>query len=178
MGRYLADFGPYQGAEFTVLVQGGVLAVDIPGQMVFTLNEPDEEGWRSFTLTDLIAVFFQEGASGEVEAMRLAQTYVFPKQPSPLEALEDIPDSIRPLLGVYELPAGQGVLTVTWESGTLTVTDPRSMVTPLAETDESGGWETDEHPPKHISFTRDTEGNIEAMKLIEIVDLPRVGPGA
>ncbi len=31
VGRYRADFGPHQGAEFTVLVQGNALAVDIPG---------------------------------------------------------------------------------------------------------------------------------------------------
>ncbi|MCK5653302.1 MAG: beta-lactamase family protein [Gemmatimonadetes bacterium] len=177
LGLYRADFGPYQGAEFTVLVQGGALAVDIPGQMVFTLEEPDEEGWRSFTLTDLIAVSFQEGASGEVEALWLAQTSVFPKQSSPQGALEAVPDSIRPLLGDYELPAGQGVLSLTWEDGAFTVTDPAGRVTPLAETDAPGAWETDEHPPKRVSFTLDTEGNAVAIRWIEIVDLPRVGPG-
>jgi len=173
VGGYRADFGPHKGAEFTVLVQAGVLAVDIPGQMVFSLTEPDEEGWRSFTLTDLIAVSFQEGIPGEVKGMRLAQTSVFPKRSSPVGGMEAVPNPIRPLLGDYELPAGQGVLTVTWEEGTLTVTDPRGISTPLANTDKPGVWETDERQPKRFTFSADPSGKVTTMTLREIVILPR-----
>jgi len=175
VGRYRAGFGPHQGAEFTVLVQAGALAVDIPGQMVFTLTDPDEEGWRSFTLTDLIAVSFQEGASGEVEAMRLAQTSVFPRLSSPVGSMEAVPDSLRPLLGDYQLPAAQGVLTVNWEEGVLAVTDPGGMLTPLAETDKPGVWETDERQPKRITFSTNPAGEVTAIALREIVILPRGG---
>ncbi len=149
--------------------------MDIPGQSVFTLNEPDEEGWRSFTLTDLIAVNFQESASGEVDAMRLAQTSDFPRLPSPVGAMEAVPDSLRPLLGDYQLPGSQGVLTLSWTEGALTVTDPRGMLTPLAETDRPGVWETDERLPKTIYFSTDPSGKVTAMALREVVVLPRAG---
>jgi len=175
VGRYRADFAPHQGAEFTVLVQGDALAVDIPGQMAFTLNEPDEEGWRSFALTDLVAVLFQEGASGEVETMRLAQTSVFPKQLSVPEIDSPAPDSLRPMLGDYQLPGGQGVLTLSWEEGVLTVTDPGGRVTPLAKTGTPGAWETNERQPKGFTFIVDPSGGITGMALREVVILPKMG---
>ena len=91
---------------------------------------------------------------------------------------ETVPDSIRPLLGNYELPTGQGALTLTWEDKAITVTDPAGRVTPLTEASTPGTWVTDERQPKRITFTLDAEGNAAAMKLTEIVDLPRLGPGA
>ncbi len=173
VGRYSANFGPHQGTEFTVLVQGNALAVDIPGQMVFTLNEPDEKGWRSFTLTDLVAVSFRQGASGEVEAMRLARTSVFPKQRSSPGMDSPAPDSLQSILGDYQLPGGQGVLTLTWEDGTLTLRYPGGRVASLAATGTPEVWETDERQPKRITFSTDPSGEVTAMSLREIVILPR-----
>ncbi len=141
--------------------------------MVFTLNEPDEKGWRSFTLTDLVAVSFQQGASGEVEAMRLAQTSVFPKQRASPGMDSPAPDSLQPILGDYQLPGGQGVLTLTWEKGTLALRYPGGRVASLAATGTPGAWETDEQHPKRITFSTDPAGQVTAMALREIVILPR-----
>jgi len=175
VGRYRADFGSHKGVEFTVLFQGDSLAVDIPGQTVFALNDADDEGWRSFKLAGFIAVSFQESPSGKVEAMRLAQTSVFPKKSVPVQAFEAGPGAVRPFLGAYILPAGQGVLTVTWKEGTLRVIDPAGKVIRLTETSAPGIWESDEKPPTEISFITDSSGRISAMTLREIVVLPRTG---
>ena len=42
IGKYIGNFGQFRNAEFTVLVKNDRLAVDIPGQTVVELNEPDE----------------------------------------------------------------------------------------------------------------------------------------
>ncbi|MHC5004740.1 MAG: serine hydrolase domain-containing protein, partial [Planctomycetota bacterium] len=44
LGTYVANYGHFRNAEFTVLARGETLAVDVPGQLVFTLRPPDDEG--------------------------------------------------------------------------------------------------------------------------------------
>jgi len=83
LGTYLANFGQFQNAEFKVLVQNGNLAVDVPGQLVFELKEPDAEGKRYFVLTAEIAVSFDRGEDRVVTGMKLYQagmTFELPKK--------------------------------------------------------------------------------------------------
>jgi CubicO group peptidase (beta-lactamase class C family) len=178
LGRYRADFDSHEGTDFTVLVQGDRLAVDIPGQMVFLLDEPDRDRWRSFTLTDQIAVLFRENAAGKVEGMRLAQTSSFPKQSSPDSPPETVPEPLLPLLGTYRLVPHRVLLEITWADGVLSMTDPAGEVTPLAESGTPRTWMTVEHLPRPISFLLDPDGtpdgDVVAMELTEIVDLPKV----
>jgi hypothetical protein len=171
IGRYRADFGAYQNAEFTVVRRGDALAVDIPGQMAFILDGPDEDGWRTFSLTKLVAVSFQKNASGEVEAMRLAQTTVLPRRG---DSLHVAPDRVRAWIGGYELPAGQGVLSIRWKDEGLVLEDPSGREIPLAEVDSPGVWETTDSPPKRISFDLDPVGTVLSMRLTEVVRLPRI----
>ena len=175
LGRYQADSGPQQGTEFTVLFQDGALAVDIPGQTVFALNEPDEGGWRSFVLTDQVAVRFEEDPSGRVEAMELAQSSVFPRGAASTEAPADTPEDLIPLLGEYLLPGGQGVLEVCFEAEALSVRDPNGRIIPLSAGEAPGVWLTQDTPPKPFTFPADPQGRIVAMTLREVVVLQRVG---
>jgi len=174
LGRYQADSGPQQGTEFTVLFQDGALAVDIPGQTVFALNEPDEGGWRSFVLTDQVSVRFQEDPSGRVEAMELAQTSVFPRGAASNEPPAGTPEDLIPLLGEYLLPGGQGVLEVYFEAETLSVRDPNGRIIPLSAGEAPGVWLTDDTPPKPITFPTDPQGRTMAMTLREVMVLPKV----
>jgi hypothetical protein len=71
LGSYTANFGPFRNTEFTVTVQNGRLAVDIPNQLVFELEEPDAEGLRRFRIMPQIAVSFNLGDGGNVTSMSL-----------------------------------------------------------------------------------------------------------
>jgi hypothetical protein len=154
---------------------GNQLAVDIPGQTVFALDEPNEEGWRTFTLTDQVAVRFTEDPSGRAEGMQMSQTSVFPKRPGgPADFHESTPIPVRPLVGAYVLPAGQGVLTLKWEEGDLILEDPVGRVTPIVETTTPGIWKTGESPERRLAFALDSDGTVVAMELTEVVELPRV----
>lgn len=76
VGKYVANFGAFQNAEFTVLVQNDRLALDIPGQRIFELRAPDEEGKRFFVLTDQVAVRFRQEGDEPATAMDLFQAGV------------------------------------------------------------------------------------------------------
>ncbi|MEM7383422.1 MAG: serine hydrolase domain-containing protein [Verrucomicrobiota bacterium] len=82
LGHYEANFGPFKDDRFEVLIHNGRLAVDVPGQTIYELKEPDESGKRFFAATSEIAVSFDEGPDGTVTGMKLyqgGQTYEAPK---------------------------------------------------------------------------------------------------
>ncbi|MCZ6834812.1 MAG: serine hydrolase, partial [Planctomycetota bacterium] len=44
LGEYVANFASFKDDRFNVLVQNDKLAVDVPGQMIYELYPPDEQG--------------------------------------------------------------------------------------------------------------------------------------
>ncbi len=68
LGIYTPDEGSLAGREIEVLVYNGELAVDVPGQMVFALTEPDEDGWRAFQLDASVRLRFLPEPDGSVAA--------------------------------------------------------------------------------------------------------------
>jgi outer membrane protein assembly factor BamB len=71
LGAFVADFEPHNGAHFKVVVDDGSVALDIPGQQVFALHEPDDEGKWRFRQFDAVYVTFIENDKGEIVAIRL-----------------------------------------------------------------------------------------------------------
>lgn len=73
----LAEAQEYLGAyrlgdpelTVTVVVQNNRLAIDHPGQMVYELTPPDEEGWSAFRAIDGIRVRFERDDEGNVVSM-------------------------------------------------------------------------------------------------------------
>lgn len=62
LGRYTLDEA---GVTLTVQIARNRLAVDVPGEMLYELRPPDEEGWWDFRVTDAIRLRF-EAADGTV----------------------------------------------------------------------------------------------------------------
>jgi len=59
-------------------MQNDRLAVDVPGQRIYELKDPDTEGKWYFVLTDQIGVSFDRNDSNQVNGMRLYQAgYTF-----------------------------------------------------------------------------------------------------
>jgi len=71
VGEYIANFGQFKATVFTVLVQNDRLAVDVPGQQVFELKEPDEEGKWYFVISNEIAVSFESDENDNVISMKM-----------------------------------------------------------------------------------------------------------
>ncbi|MDY7107206.1 MAG: serine hydrolase [Planctomycetota bacterium] len=76
-----SSLAPYLGhydwqiadSEMTVLIDDGRLAVDVPGQTVYALRPPDEDGKWRFEMTDDIAVSFARNEAGAVTEMIMYQ---------------------------------------------------------------------------------------------------------
>lgn len=74
LSPYLGSYHFHQmGVDFEVLIQNKRLAVDVPGQMVYELHPPDDEGKWVFRASDAIAVSFKKSDGGRVSSMTLHQ---------------------------------------------------------------------------------------------------------
>ncbi len=130
LGTYLANFGALKDAKLTVLEQNGKLAVDVPGQMVYTLKEPDAEGKWYFELTSQIAVSFERSAEGQVTALKMYQAglvFEAPREGVLIPAEIDL-DEARRFLARYHDPALKADVTVLIQNNRLAVDVPDQMV--------------------------------------------------
>lgn len=141
VGKYPADLPGFDGKPFEVVVKDGKLAVDVPGQTVYTLAAPDDDEWRVFEATDEVAVSFDEDDEGQIIALRLHQGGM------DLELLREgieLPPEVdaaqvRAYLGHYRADAGT-VVEVKIHNGRLAVDIPGQMVFDLELPDTQGDY--------------------------------------
>ncbi|MBP3953757.1 beta-lactamase family protein [Gemmata sp. G18] len=74
VGTYYATFGPFKNTPFQVVFRCGKLALDIPGELVYELREPDKEGRRQLASSDSTGVSFKKDGEGKVSALLLHKT--------------------------------------------------------------------------------------------------------
>lgn len=74
VGEYVANFGPFSGSIFTVKDNDGVLAIDVPGQTLYDLKSPDEDGKWFFEMTDQIAISFDAVDGASASGLKLYQS--------------------------------------------------------------------------------------------------------
>ncbi|MBX3322984.1 MAG: serine hydrolase [Phycisphaeraceae bacterium] len=72
-GVYRIDAGGPQ-IDVDVRIENNRLAVNVPGQMVYSLYAPDAEGWWVFRATDMIRVRFDRDDEGNVVSMTQRQS--------------------------------------------------------------------------------------------------------
>jgi CubicO group peptidase (beta-lactamase class C family) len=142
VGKYIADFGSFKDQRFTVQVKDGSLAVDVPGQMLFELKDPNEDGKWYFALTDTIAVSFDKNDDGEIELMHMYQGGMdmeFPREG--FEIKGELPlAELKPYLGKYRFEEEDQIITLVIKNNRLAVDVPGQMVFELAPPDENGKW--------------------------------------
>lgn len=168
-GRFVADFGPFDDARFTVTAEGGTLHVDVPGQTKYELKHPDEEGRWAFALTDQIKVYFDLDDKGKrAQVLHMMQGgmdfelpregYSFPPEVEPKEVAE--------LLGRYESADGKVPgATVGVDQGRLTADVDGQMAFALHKPGEDGRWHFRANDAIAVSFRRDAKGRVDAMIL-------------
>ncbi|MCA9697329.1 MAG: serine hydrolase, partial [Myxococcales bacterium] len=140
LGEYVSTL-PGMKDNFQVLIKDGKLAVDVPGQTVYTLLPPDDDGWRYFEATDTVAVSFDENEAGEVIALRMHQggmNFELLREGVVLPPQVDEAD-VRELLGGYESESGMSA-TVLISNGRLAVDIPGQMVYELDPPESSGDY--------------------------------------
>ncbi len=183
LGVYTARSGPLRNQEFTVLVQNGNLAVDIPNQIVVELYPPDERGLWRFTVDPTIAVSFERDDAGEVSGMRIyvdGDITELSKGSAPPEPELDL-EAVQGYLGSYRDEAFERDVQVIIHNNHLAIKAPESsVVRELYPPDEEGKWYVRLDPTLAVSFNASDDGRIESLT-VHTPDgdyvWPRVEPG-
>ena len=165
IGEYVANFPPFEDMEFTVLVQNNRLAVDVPGQQVYELRDPDEEGKWYFVITDTIAVSFDRDDDGNVIVLKLHQAgFTFEILRKGAEIAAEIPlEELQKYLGSY-YSEGLGVtVEVLIQNNRLAVDWPGEMVYELYPPDEEGIWVFRFYDGFTLRFNETEDGEVESM---------------
>ena len=181
LGEYTANFGQFKKAAFTVTVQNGHLALDIPNQIVYELDDPDEEGLRSFITSDEVAISFTLDDGGNVTSLLLHQAgYVFelPKG-SPTQG-EVYPEDMERYVGTYETEDPNVTMGVVIVEGRLALDIPsQPAALELYPPDENGIWNMRVNPAVAIGFNESEDGEVLSLNLYlpdgTILTRPRIG---
>lgn len=141
VGEYHANFATFKDSIFTFLInESGVPAVDVPGQMVYELKDPDESGKWYFKLTDTIAVSFDRAVDNSITAMRMHQNrldFELPKKGVEIKP-EIAASELQPFLGEYQSKQFKGAIKAKIQNHRLTLDVPNQMAFELHLPDEDG----------------------------------------
>jgi CubicO group peptidase (beta-lactamase class C family) len=162
LGKYRMDV---LKTDVTVQMKDGKLAVDVPGQMVFTLKPPTDEGKWVFELTDSIAVSFVKDDAGTVLAMNFYQAGMI------FECLKEgatLPveiglDEAQKYLGRYRDEQENIDVTVLHRNGRLAIDVPKQMIFDLRLPNEDGKWVFRASDKLAVRFEQDSLGNVTGM---------------
>jgi hypothetical protein len=167
LGAYTANFGPFRNTEFIVIVQNGRLAVDIPNQLVFELEEPDEEGLRRFSILPQVAVSFEVDDVGNATSMLLHEAGNVDELTRGPPAQEEVyPEDMERYVGSYETEDPNVTMGVVIVDGRLALDIPgQPMALELYPPDEGGLWYMRVNPAVAVSFNEDEDGEVESLNL-------------
>ncbi|MFC1910412.1 serine hydrolase [Chloroflexota bacterium] len=169
IGKYIANFGQFQDTIFTVLVQNDRLAIDVPGQQVFELKKPDEEGKWYFAITNDVAVSFERDEADNVIGMKMYQagmTFDLPREG--VEIAPEIPlDELKKYLGSYRSEELKMTAEVLIQSNRLAIDVPGQMAYELYPPDEDGMWVFRVTPDISIRFNETTTGQVDSLTMYQ-----------
>jgi len=163
LGTYHATFND---SIYTVSVRGGHLALDVPGQTVYELNDPNESGLWSFALSAALAVSFGFAEDGSAVSLILHQDGL---------ALEFLREGYTPSI---EIPASQaeaylgiyrhseaGQTQILYQNGRLAVRLDDMMIFELRESTDDGRWVARATEQLSIRFETGSSGGVTGLRL-------------
>ena len=169
VGRYIANFGQFKNTTFTVLVQNDRLAIDVPGQQVFELKAPDEEGKWYFVISNEIAVSFERDDNDNVIGMKMYQagmTFDLPREG--VDIAPEVPlDELQKYLGSYRSEELQMTVEVLIQNNRLAVDVPGQMVYELYPPDENDKWVFRVTPDISVRFNETPTGQVDSLTMYQ-----------
>lgn len=165
IGTYTATF---DSSVYTVVAKSGRLALDVPGQTVYELRDPDETGRWAFVLSDDLAVSFEWDGTGLATSLILYQSGL---------ALEFLREGFRPevevsaelargLVGEYNDPASEDTIEVLHQNGRLAVRIDGRMTLELRLPDAEGMWWARATDQIAVRFETNWGGETVGLELI------------
>ncbi|MHC4219727.1 MAG: serine hydrolase domain-containing protein, partial [Planctomycetota bacterium] len=179
LGTYIGNFGQFKDAEFNVLEQNGLLAVDVPGQTVYELNPPDENGKRQFAITDQVSVKFNRDDRGQVYSFIFYQagyTLEVPRQGAQMPVEIDL-DAARKCLGAFHSERLGVDIKVLIRNNRLALDVPGQAVFELHPPDDEGRCVFRIRNSLWVRFNKDETGAVTSLTSFEEgleFELPRV----
>ncbi len=166
-GDYVGNFAHFQDAIFTVAEKNGRLTVDIPGQQVFEMKPPDEEGLWEFALPVGVQISWVRGEDGEVKEMILHQSgLAFGLPRKGVEIEPEVPlDLLAEYLGTYR-DEDMGDMQVLVQNNRLAIDVPGQMVYELLPPNEEDEWVFRATDKIRIVF-RDEAGEIRSLSMFQ-----------
>ncbi|WP_223789757.1 serine hydrolase [Marinicella meishanensis] len=168
VGEYHANFASFKDSLFTFLINdNGRPAVDVPGQMVYELKDPDEHGKMYFIMTDTVAVSFDRDQAGAITAMRMHQNrmdFELPKKGVPI-APEVDPSELAAYLGQYQSKTFNGPIQAIIQNHRLTLDVPNQMAFELHLPDAEGFRQFRIKADMSAQFETDESGQISQLVL-------------
>ena len=169
IGTYNATF---DSSVYSVVVKGGGLALDVPGQTVYELKDPDEAGRWAFVLSGDLAVSFVSDDAGVVTSLILYQSGL---------ALEFLKEGFQPevevsaeraseLVGGYTDPDSGNATEVLHQNGRLAVRIDNRMTLELHLPGTEGLWRARATDQIAVRFEMDSLGNTVGLEMMR-------GPG-
>jgi hypothetical protein len=156
-----------------ILVQNNSLAIDIPRQIIFEFNDPDENGLWYFKLIRDVNVSFQKDSSSKTIGMTISDKTHIPKKPQTQEIKDNVPEKFRPYLGKYPIPMQEGEFTVNFRGNNLSIKVPTGEIMDLEGPDEQGIWKH-EHSQDKFSFVLDDDGNVKMLVIHVRIYAPKI----
>lgn len=168
VGEYHANFASFKDSIFTFLVkENGVPAVDVPGQTVYELKEPDHNGKWYFVMTDTISVSFDRDENGDIASMRMHQNrmdFELPKKGIEIKPEID-PSELQIFLGQYQSKTFNGPINAIIQNHRLTLDIPNQMAFELHLPDAEGYRQFRIKSDMSAKFETDNTGNITNLVL-------------
>ena len=169
LGTYEATF---DDSVYSVVVKGGRLALDVPGQTVYELKDPDETGRWAFVLSGDLAASFVSDDAGRVTSLILYQSGL---------ALEFLKEGFQPevevsseqaaqLVGEYADQDSGNTTEVLHQNGRLAVRIDNRMTLELHLPDVEDVWRARATDQIAIRFETDSRGNTVGLEMMR-------GPG-
>jgi CubicO group peptidase (beta-lactamase class C family) len=169
IGEYIANFGQFKDTVFTVLVQNDRLAVDVPGQQVFELKEPDQKGKWYFVISDEIAVSFERDENDNVIGMKMYQAgMIFDLPREGVEIAAEIPlDELQKYLGSYRSEELKMTVEVLIQNNRLAIDMPGQMVYELYPPDEEDRWVFRVTSEISVKFNETPAGQVDSLTMYQ-----------
>ncbi len=168
LGEYVAGYGSIKGTVMTVLENDGKLALDVPGQMVFELKEPDENGLRTFAILDAVKVGFEFDPTGKAHALILHQGGVemiaARKGTEGRGKLKEV--EMHPFTGKYHFEALDADCEARSEDGILILDIPQQGAFGLFPPDDDGKRAFRALKHRDVTFQHNDAGEVVSLTLI------------
>ncbi len=169
-GTYVANFGAFIDADWTISARDGRLFLEIPGQGALELRPPDEKGFHALVVSPLAGVSFLRHPDHGIVAMTFRQgTMSFELPKKGLSLPPEIPlDKLQKYLGKYYGEKMNETLEIVIKNNALALAIPGQKTHELRPPDEQGRRFFRVVATIYLTFEESADGSVVSFTYHEV----------